>query len=1082
MANSSVRGVRPPLSLASAGVPTPVMSILLATIIALAGTALFANAAPAQSGSSDETTDLQWRSIGPSISGGRIADLEVTQHGEQLVLYVGAASGGVFRSKNHGTSWEPLFDEQANLGIGDITVAPSDSSAIWVGTGEPNNRNSSTVGRGVYRSTDGGETWTLVGLEETRHVGEVLVHPDDPETVWVAALGHLFGPNEERGVFKTTDGGDTWEKVLYVGENTGAVSLEMPPGQSSTILAATYQRRRRAYGFVGGGPGSGIYRSTDGGETWSEVTEGLPEGDKGRIGFNTISGRPDLVMAMVEAREEGGVYRSTDAGQSWEHVNDLNPRPMYYSKIRMDPNDPDRMYVLGTQLHRSEDGGEKFETVPLSENYNLGVHSDQHDLWIDPSNSNHMIMGNDGGLYFTHDGDKNWEFAGNLPIGQFYDITTDMATPYRVYGGLQDNQSYIGPSQTRHYRGILNRDWTVTGFGDGMYQQVDPTDNRTLYTSSQNGAIIRFDLATGDRKDVKPVPEDTASEYRFDWTAPILLSDHDPSTVYFGGNRLFISRDGGVTWTETPDLTRDLDRDTLPIMGSPPDSNALSLHDGVGGFSEITTLAESPAEVGILWVGTDDGLVQVSRDGGKTWREVGQNIPGPSPMTFVSRVDASHSDPGRAYATLDGHWDDDYRPHVYVTEDYGQTWRDISPAEDDVGAAKVVREHPLDEDVLFLGTATGVMVTRDGGQSWSRLNRNMPRVPVWDLEIHPRTHDLVAGTHGRSIWILDDIGGFAQLPESEAGDDQEDRVSLLDMQAGTLHQKWSSTPSVGHGQFEGENPPVGATITFWMPEGRGDSATVIVRSPNDQLYDRDTLRVLHKSAQPGVNRIVWDLRLDSLPADSVFTEHSFELPGDERGPLVAPGTFPVEVTVGGERVEGAVAAEMDSHSPASRVELRDRYRFAVDLHDLALSTYESAVRSYQVEERVVTAVDSLDSNEQVGEEVVSRADSLQKRIVSVADSFRTQSGELRGWWRGLRGDVAGGPSVQGSMTAPTPSQERRLSSLKKRLASTKKQLSEVLDNALPPLNALLDEHDVDRVSLPSTSDEGGSLRDLPDRP
>ena len=508
-----------------------------------------------------------WRLIGPAISGGRIADLEVVP-GTQSHIYVGAASGGVWKSVNHGTTWTAIFDDAANLSIGDIALAPSDPLEVWVGTGEPNNRNSTPWGEGVYHSSDGGKTWRLTGLEETRHIGRIAVHPTNPDIVWVAALGHLFGPNSERGVYRTTDRGESWEKVLHLDDDTGFVDLALNPADPSMLYAAAYQRRRRAWGFAGGGPGSGIYKSTDGGDSWHEVAEGLPEGDKGRIGL-AVSGRdPALVMAVVEA-DEGGIFKSRDYGETWTRVNELNQRPMYYSQLRIDPNDEERVWLVAGSLHRSEDGGDGFEALPLEIEYNTGVHVDHHDLWIDPDDSRHMILGNDGGLYSTWDDGDNWTFIGNIPIAQFYDIDLDLADPYHVYGGLQDNNSYRGPSRTRRYQGILNRDWQVLDYGDGMYAETDwggPGDG------------VRDVAERGDRagEPGHGGPEG-AQAVPFGHDGDSIASTGSrrsssrrmtPTRVYLGGNRLFITDDRGESWRATEDLTRQIHQDSLELMGA----------------------------------------------------------------------------------------------------------------------------------------------------------------------------------------------------------------------------------------------------------------------------------------------------------------------------------------------------------------------------------------------------------------------------------------------------------------------------------------------------------------------------------
>ena len=670
---------------------------------------------------------FDWRYVGPAIAGGRITDVEIVLD-DPSHWFIGAASGGVFESRNRGVTWEPIFDDAPNLSIGDIALAPSDPLEIWIGTGEANNRNSSPWGAGVFHSSDGGKTWVLKGLEETRHIGKVIVHPTDPETVWVAAVGHLWGPNSERGVYKTTDRGATWTKSLYLDSNTGVIDIALHPSDPNVLYAATYTRRRRAWGFLGGGPNGGIYRSLDGGESWDRMSEGLPEGDIGRIGFEVWQRDPNVVVAIIEA-EDGGVFRSGDRGETWERINTLNPRPMYYSQIRLDPNDQDRMYVLGTNLHRSVDGGETFEVMPMELEYNTGVHVDHHDLWIDPSDSRHMVLGNDGGLYYTYDSGDNWQFTGNLPIQQLYDISLNMEDPYQIIGGLQDNNHYMGPSTTRRYHGVLNHDWRVIDYGDGMTSQADPTDPTTVYVSSQGGAILRVDTRTLDRKDIQPFNPDTANAFRFYWTAPIHMSPHDPSTLYLGANRLFISRNRGESWDMTEDLTKAIPQDDLEVMGVLTDSTTLSRNDGVGTYGSITSISESPAESGIIWVGADDGTVQVSRDHGESWSDISGNISGLPSQMFVSRVEASAAYPGRAYVTFDGHWDDDYGPYLYVTEDFGDSWTSLV-ADLRSSTINVVREHPGNSNLLFVGAEDGVFVSTDRGKSWSRLNNNLSLIHI----------------------------------------------------------------------------------------------------------------------------------------------------------------------------------------------------------------------------------------------------------------------------------------------------------------------------------------------------------------
>lgn len=996
---------------------------------------------------------LQWRSLGPAIAGGRVTDIEALP-GRPATVYVGTASGGVFKTVNHGTTWRAIFDGAENLSVGDIAIAPSDSNVIWVGTGEANNRNSSPWGHGIYRSRDGGEHWQFMGLAETRHIGRIVIDPADPDIVYVAALGHLFGPNPERGIYKTADGGRTWQRVEFIDQNTGFVDLAMKPGDSRTLYAAAYQRRRRAYGFVGGGPGSGIYRSTDAGRTWQKLEKGLPSGPQGRIGLAVSALQPDLVLAIVQARH-GGIYRSTDGGDTWERINELDPRPMYYSQIRIDPTNTRRIYVLGTQLHRSTDGGKTFQEMHLEDAYGLGVHVDNHALWIDPHDPGHILLGNDGGFYYTFDGGNQWQFAANLPIEQFYDIALDNDTPYHILGGLQDNNSYRGPSATDRWQGILNRDWEVVDYGDGMYAQADTTDARIAYVESQGGAIIGLDTRTGDRRALRPVSPDTSEHYRFDWTAPILISPHDPATIYLGGNALFRSTDRGVHWIATRDLSRGLDRDTLRIMGRRSDSTTLSRNDGTSGYGEITTIAESPVQAGVLWVGTDDGNVQVSRDGGQTWTEVGGRIPGLPHRLYVSRVEASAAEEGRAYVSLDGHWDDDYRPYLFVTDDFGQTWRSLT-ADLPAGTIFVVREHPRNPDVLFVGAAGGVYYSSDGGTHWERINGNMPPVPVFDLEIQPRENDLVAATHGRGVWVLDDITPLSD--GDPAGGDLS--IRLFPVRPATLFLYANNVPTLGQGLFRAPNPTYGALLSYSLGAGAPDSVTLLVRDARGQV-----VRTLRAAGRGGLHRVAWDLRLQPLPMDtSVFPAPSLDV--GPRGPLVPPGQYTIELHAGDSTRSAPVEVHLDPRSRVATAEFQERYAFTLRLYELQRIGYFAAVQANILERRAAESVDSLRARQQLADSVAHRADSLLGRIRTAARQLRTQNSALRGWWRGLIGELDGGPSTTGTLHGPTDGQERRYDMLHERFRRVINDLDRVLQVSVPDLNALLQDNGGQTIRVP----------------
>ncbi len=719
---------------------------------------------PAQDGPGSQLTaehleSLQWRNIGPAISSGRIVDIAVDPSDTKIV-YVASASGGLWKSTNHGTTWEPVFDHETTISLGAVAVAPSNPNVIWVGTGEANNQRSSSWGDGVYKSQDGGQSWQHMGLETSQHVGALAIHPNNEQIVYVAALGALWGPNPERGLYRTIDGGQSWELVLAISEHTGVVDVVMDPRNPDRLYAATYQRERRNWSFLGGGPEGGIYRSEDGGDSWEKLDNGLPETDIGKIGFAISPSDPDIVYAIVEAQKssETGVYRSSDRGASWEHHDTINPIPWYYSQIRVDPKDPDRVYVLGTFLSVSDDGGRTFRNDGAP-----GIHVDHHALWIDPRDPDRMILGNDGGLAFTYDRGASWDFVANLPLTQYYHIAADMREPfYTVYGGTQDNNTWGGPSGTRNSDGIVNDDWYITVGGDGFYAQVDPRDDSIVYSESQYGNLVRFDTRTGERKFIQPRPPED-EHYRWNWAAPLLISPHDHNTLYFAANKLFRSRDRGDAWEViSDDLSRQLDRDELEMMGRNWPKDAVSRHSGVSEYGNVTTFDESPLRAGYLAAGTDDGLINISLDGGDTWNRI-DSFEGVPEMTRVSRLIWSRHQDNRLYVVFDGHKDNNFRPYVLRSNDHGESFQSINSNMPEYGSTRVIREHPRNPDLLAVGTEFGVFVTIDAGESWVQLKNNLPTVAVHDILFHPRENDLIIGTHGRGIWILDDVAMLEEM-------------------------------------------------------------------------------------------------------------------------------------------------------------------------------------------------------------------------------------------------------------------------------------------------------------------------------
>src|SRR5882724_6028757 len=756
---------------------------------------------------------LEFRELGPAVMGGRIDDFAAVESNPSIV-FVGVASGGVWKTVNNGTTWEPVFDKEGVSTIGDIAIAPSDPSIVWVGSGEPNNRQSSSWGDGIYKSTDGGKTWKNMGLAETRHIGRVVIHPKNPDVVYVAALGHLWGPNPDRGVYKTTDGGKTWSQLLKISNDTGASDIAMDPESPDTLYAAAYQRRRTPFGFNGGGTEAAIYKTTDGGASWKKLAKGLPYengGQTGRIGLDVYRKDPNIVYAVVQ-HEKGGIYRSEDKGETWRKMGDTNPRPSYYSQVRIDPNNDLRVWVLGAAMFFSEDGGKTFTTRRVQK-----IHGDFHALWIDPASSNHIIAGSDGGIHSSYDNGKTWDFINSIAIGQFYEIGLDNEKPYHVCGGLQDNGSWCGPSATISRDGIANEDWTLIHGGDGFYAQIDNVEPWIVYTESQDGYLARRNLRTAQERSIKPEAKFGEPHYRFQWNSPVSVSAHDHNTIYYGGNYFFRSTDRGDTWTRLGnDLTSAVDRNKLQIFGKTPDKQTLSRHDGVEEYPTITTISESPVTADVLWAGTDDGNLQLTRDGGKTWNNVVGNVPGLPKNSWVSWVQASNFDAAGAYAAFDRHTFGDMAPYVFRTTDYGKTWTPLVNAQDAKGVrgyAHVIKEDLAKSDLLFLGTEFGLWVSIDGGKSWAQFKGNhFPAVAVRDLAIQPRENDLVLATHGRGIWIVDDIVPLRNL----TNDVTSQEVAFVSARPVQQRIEGNGGWANGDAVFVGDNPPDAAVITYYQ--------------------------------------------------------------------------------------------------------------------------------------------------------------------------------------------------------------------------------------------------------------------------
>lgn len=978
-----------------------------------------------QPNASDKFKALEFREIGPAVMGGRIDDFAVVETNPNII-FVGTASGGVWKTTNNGTTWEPVFDKEGVSTIGDIAVAPSDPSIVWVGTGEPNNRQSSSWGDGVYKSLDAGKTWTRMGLGATHHIGRVLIHPRNPDVVYVAALGHLWGPNPDRGVFKTVDGGKTWSQVLKINDDTGVSDIAMDPQSPDTLYAAAYQRRRTPYGFNGGGPAGGIYKTTDGGATWKKVTKGLPYengGDVGRIGLDVYRRNPNIVYAIVQ-HEKGGTFRSEDKGETWKKAGDTNPRPSYYSQIRIDPTNDLRIWELGAQMFYSEDGGKKFATDRVK-----GIHGDFHAMWIDPADSNHIITGSDGGIHSSYDNGKTWDFINTIAIGQFYEIGLDNEKPYHICGGLQDNGSWCGPSQTLTRDGITNEDWTVIHGGDGFYAAIDPVEPWIVYTESQDGYLDRRDLRTGQQRSIRPEAKYGEPHYRFQWNSPVAVSAFDHKTVYYGGNFLFKSSDRGDTWTRLgADLTTGADRNKLQIFGKTPDKKTLSRHDGVQEYPTITTFSESPVNANVIWVGTDDGNLQVTRDGGKTWKNLAGRVPGVPKGTYVSRVVASRAGEGSSFVTFDGHRGNDYSIYVFATNDYGENWKAIrNGMPDSAGSVHVIREHPRNQNLLFAGTEFGLWVSWNRGANWTPLKGNFPTVPVDDIQIQARENDLVLATHGRSIWVLDDITPLEKADSTAAADFTffPPRTAITYF---IRQRRWSG----GQKAFTAKNPAYGAPLSYYLKEAipseppksekaekdkaseaktdqeaKDKAASEDKSSPSSPekkegkakitVTDKDgkVVREFDGPGAAGMNRATWDLRYD--PAAEPTPEQLEAIAAGygvgPRGPLVEPGKYTVKIKAGAREATQDVTVEDDPRIQLSQ-EDRTARRAAMDQ---LYAMEKTAAKGRKTIQGLKDALNSArgqwkaDENKpdvpKIPDDIKKQADELQKRVDALAPKF-----------------------------------------------------------------------------------------------
>ncbi len=886
--------------------------------------------------SADTFAGLKLRCVGPAMSSGRVGDFAVDPK-NRAHYYVAVASGGVWKTDNGGTTFTPVFDDQGSFSIGCVTMDPHNPNVVWVGTGENNSQRSVDFGDGVYRSLDGGAHWENMGLRASEHIGMIAIDPRDSDVVYVAAQGPLWKAGGDRGLYKTTNGGRSWRRILFISDDTGVNDIHLDPRDPDTMYATAYQRRRHVWTLIDGGPESAIYKSTDGGESWRKVEHGLPEVDMGRIGIDISPVNPDVVYAIVEAADgKSGFFRSRDRGETWEHRCDYSTTsPQYYNEIVCDPNDVDRVYALDTVLRVTEDGGKSFKRMPRE-----GRHVDDHALWIDPADSDYLLVGCDGGVYESFDKGKNWRFMPNLPVTQFYRVSVDDSTPfYFVYGGTQDNNSMGGPSNTTSPAGIVNEDWFVTVSGDGFKTQVDPVDPNIVYSQWQYGGLVRYDRRNGQIVDIKPREAPDDQPYRWNWDSPLLVSPHDHQRLYFAGNRVFRSDDQGNSWRAiSGDLTRQVDRNALKVMGRIQSVDAVEKHKSTSIYGNIVALSESPLIEGLIYAGTDDGLMQVTEDGGKNWRAV-SSFPGVPENTYVSFLLASQHDGDTVYAAFENHKNGDFKPYLLRSTDRGQTWGSVAGDLPDRDFVWCVAEDHLKPDLLFAGTEFGAYFTIDGGKKWIKLKGGMPTISVRDIAIHKGENDLVLGTFGRGIYILDDYSPLRQISEEMLKRD----AALLPVANALRYVETSrlggnsGKGAQGASYYASPNQPFGAVFTYYLKdkiltrkeqrqkdekearkaEKTPPYPTIEELRSEDQEQEPQVLLIVRDesgaivrrvkgSRDKGFHRVSWDLRQPSTtPID--LDEEEDRMPWDRppAGYLALPGTYSVTLA---KVVDGDVVA------------------------------------------------------------------------------------------------------------------------------------------------------------------------------
>ncbi len=1023
---------------------------------------------------------MKYRSIGPFRGGRSLTAAGIP--GDPTTYYFGATGGGVWKSIDGANTWSPVFDKDGAPSIGSIAVAVSDPNVIYVGTGEACIRGNISQGDGVWKSVDAGKSWKSVGLKDSRAIGKVIVNPRNPDIVFVAALGHPYGPNTERGVFRTTDGGKTWDKVLYKDENTGAIDVAFDPQNPNILFASLWEARRTPWSLSSGGPGSGVYRSSDGGATWKRLQEqehGLPKGPFGRIGL-AVGANSERVYAIIEAKEAGGLYRSDDGGDTWDLVNgshSLFQRAWYYMHVIADPQDPNTVYVADVEFFKSTDGGRNFNKVKVP-------HGDNHGLWIDPKNTNRLIASNDGGVTVSLDGGKSWTREDNQPTAQFYHVITDTRTPYYVYGSQQDNSTVAIASRSDD--GAIGRDnWYPVGGGEAGYIAPDPTDPNIVYAGDYQGNITRFDRRTNQVKSIAVWPELSDArgaaplDHRFQWTAPIVTSPQDPNTIYYGGERVFKTSDGGTHWEAiSGDLTRN-DKSKQQPSGGP-----ITVDDtGTEYYDTVFSIAPSPLAKGVIWVGTDDGLIQITRDEGKTWTNVTPKDL--AEWSRISLIEASPHDAGTAYVAVDRHQNDDLAPYIYKTSDYGTTWSRITTGIPDGVFVRAVREDPKKKGLLYAGTERGVFVSFDDGAHWRSLQINLPITPVHDLVI--KNDDLVVATHGRAFWILDDVSPLRQFADSVAA---EDMHLYQPATAYRLHSGEAPARLV----FAGKNPPIGAVIYFYLkqapkPEAKQevkieilDAAGSVIRvyssgkaNPLEEPLDPDDKKPEKQiKLEDGLNRFVWDLHYEG--ANRVPGYYLWEYNDGAKGPLVLPGHYQVRLTASGKSLTAPFEVKLDPRVTTSASDLEKQFKLQMDVREQLNRVYYAVNQIQDVREQL----DGLKKRLVPGDSMKALFDgasALDAKLIAVRDpliNFRISASE---------DSLAYAPGIDAKLaflsmavagfadSAPTEAQYQEFDKLKKQTDELLAGWEQVRNTDITTFQKLAAEQNVHSIYVPDVKSE-----------